>query len=40
MVKALEEAIRLTDQACQPCSIITSDQQLYKIRLDISGLMP
>ena len=29
MMAALEEAIRLTDQVCQPYTVITSHQQLY-----------
>ena len=40
MMTVLEEAIRLTDQACQPYTVITSDQQLYSILVDISGLIP
>ncbi len=35
MMTALVEAIRLTEETCQPYTVFTCDQQLYKIVVDI-----
>jgi len=35
MVTSLVEAIRLTEETCQPYTVFTYDQQLYKIVVDI-----
>ena len=40
MMTALVEAMRLTDETCQPFTVITCDQQLYKILVDLLWVYP
>lgn len=40
MLAALEEATQLTDQTCQTYNVITCDQQLCKILVDIKRVIP
>ena len=40
MMTALVEAMRLTEETCQPYTVITCDQQLYKILVDLKWAYP
>ena len=40
MMTALVEAMRLTEETCQPYTVVTCDQQLYKILVDLKWAYP
>ena len=40
MTAALDEAIQLTEQTCQPYTVISSKQELYKISVGIKWVYP